>query len=334
MPIWIFRISCLIGFPLLTFQFLVHDLRGVLVGIICALILIGAEHSVRSVRFFTIMLGFFGVLLGYLIFMLLDYTILQIQEPIMTDIWNDFRDEAISMLVIVGGFIAIVRSKDLMGISKKGRHLKVLDSSILMDGRIVDVCRSEFLHGVLIVPIFVLGELEKLSKSDDPLQKARGRRGLDILAQLQEKKYLPVKIVRKNPKPTDILEKVVKLAKSLDAQIITMNFDMNKIAAVDNVSVLNVNDLTFALKPVVLPGESIQMFIMKDGKEKEQGIGYLDDGTMVVVEDGKRFIGKKADIDIYSILQTPAGRMIFAKIKRDRRDNKKDKYKRDKYNDR
>lgn len=333
MPIWIFRISCLVGFPLLTFQFLVSDIRGVLVGIVCALILIAAEHSIRSVRFFTIMMGFFGVLLGYLLFMLLDYSLIQIDHPVSNFIWSDFRDEAIAMLVILAGFIAIVKSKDLIGISRKGRHLKILDSSILMDGRIVDVCRSEFLHGVLIVPIFVLDELEKLSKSDDPLQKARGRRGLDILSQLQEKKHLPVKIVRKNPKPTDIIEKIVKLAKSLDAQIITMNFDVNKVAAVDNVSVLNVNDLTFALKPVVLPGESIQMFIMKDGKEKEQGIGYLDDGTMVVVEDGRRFIGKKAEIDIYSILQTPAGRMIFAKIKRDRRDNK-DKYKRDKYNDR
>lgn len=318
MPVWIFRISCLVAFPLLTFQFLVHNIQGVIVGIICALILISAEHSIRSVRFFTIMMGFFGVLLGYLIFMLLDYTLIQIDHPVSNFIWHDFRDEAIAMLVILSGFVAIVKSKDLMGISKKGRHLKVLDSSILMDGRIVDVCRSEFLDGVLIVPIFVLDELEKLSKSEDPLQKARGRRGLDILAQLQEKKYLPVKIVRKNPKVTDMLEKIVKLAKSLDAQIITMNFDVNKAAAVDNISVLNVNDLTFALKPVVLPGESIQMFIMKDGKEKEQGIGYLDDGTMVVVEDGKRFIGKKAEIDIYSILQTPAGRMIFAKIKRDR----------------
>ena len=319
MPVWIFRISALVGFPLLTFQFLVHDVRGIVVGFICALILIAAEHSIRSVRFFTIMLGFFGVLFGYLLFMLLDYTMIQIGNSTVASIWTDFRDEALSMLVIKGGFIAIVKSKDLMGISTKGSHLKILDSSVLMDGRIVDVCRSEFLDGIFIVPSFILEELENLGKSEDPLEKARGKRGLDILSQLQKSKYLPLRIVRKNPKPKDITGKVVKLAKSLDAQILTMNFDVNKAAAVDSVSVLNINDLTFALKPVVLPGESVQLFIMKDGKEKEQGIGYLDDGTMVVVEDGKRFIGKKAEIDIYSILQTPAGRMIFAKIKRDRK---------------
>jgi len=320
MPIWIFRISCLVIFPILVFNFLIPDAKGVAVGLICAIILIAAEIAIRSVSFITIMMGFFGILFSYVIYMLLDYVMIQIGDPKVLDIWADFQDEVLGMLVILGGFVSILKSKDLLGISKKGKHLKVLDPSILMDGRIIDVCRSDFLEGTLVIPKFVLDELKDLSASDEPLQKAKGKRGLDIISQLQEKKLLPIRIVVKDAKGENTSEKVVNLARSLNSQILTMDFNINKLAIVHDISVLNLNDLTSALKPVVLPGESISLFIMKEGKEKEQGIGYLDDGTMVVIEDGRRFIGKKADIDIYSILQTPAGRMIFAKIKREKRD--------------
>ena len=154
-----------------------------------------------------------------------------------------------------------------------------------------------------------------MAASKDPLERAKGRRGLDVASRLQELKEIAVRITSKTPKAENDTERVVKLAKSFDAEVVTLDFNVNKIGALYDVVVLNIADLATALKPVVLPGETMSLFIMKDGKEKEQGIGYLDDGTMVVVEDGRKFIGKRTEVSVYSILQTSSGRMIFAKIK-------------------
>ena len=154
-----------------------------------------------------------------------------------------------------------------------------------------------------------------MAASKDPLERARGRRGLDVAARLQELKEITVRMTSKTPKAQDDTERLVKLAKSFDAELVTLDFNVNKIGALYNVVVLNIADLATALKPVVLPGETMSLFIMKDGKEKEQGIGYLDDGTMVVVEEGRRHIGKRTEVAVYSILQTPSGRMIFARVK-------------------
>jgi uncharacterized protein YacL len=179
----------------------------------------------------------------------------------------------------------------------------------------VDLCEINFLSGLIVLPVFVLDELNRMASSKDPLERAKGRRGLDVATRLQELTEISVRITNKNPKGATMEEKIVKLAKSLDAEIVTLNFNINKLAALQKVITLNVADLTTALKPVVLPGESMALFIMKDGKEKEQGIGYLDDGTMVVVEDGRKHIGKRTEVSVYSILQTSSGRMIFAKVK-------------------
>lgn len=201
------------------------------------------------------------------------------------------------------------------GLSYKGHHLKVADVTALMDGRIVDLCEINFLSGVIVLPVFVLDALNKMVSSKDPLERAKGRRGLDVASRLQELSEISVRITSKTPKADTLEERIVKLAKSLDAEVVTLDFNVNKIAALYNVIALNVADLATALKPVVLPGESMSLFIMKDGKEKEQGIGYLDDGTMVVVEDGRKHIGKRTEVAVYSILQTSSGRMIFAKVK-------------------
>ena len=157
--------------------------------------------------------------------------------------------------------------------------------------------------------------LNKMAASKDPLERARGRRGLDVATRLQELKEIGVRLTNRVPKADTPEERIVKLAKSLDAEVVTLDFNINKVGALYDVTVLNVADLATALKPVVLPGETMSLFIMKDGKEKEQGIGYLDDGTMVVVEDGRKYIGKRAEVSVYSILQTSSGRMIFAKTK-------------------
>ncbi len=180
----------------------------------------------------------------------------------------------------------------------------------------IDICETKFLSGTLIAPRFVLQELHHLADSEEALKRARGRRGLDILARLQENPEIPVKIIDKDlPEIPDVDGKVVRLARDLGAKVITTDFNLNKIAALEGVVCLNVNDLGAALKPVVLPGEAMSLFVMKEGKEKDQGIGYLDDGTMVVVEDGKKHIGKRLEVGVTSILQTSAGRMVFGKAR-------------------
>ena len=160
----------------------------------------------------------------------------------------------------------------------------------------------------------MLKELQAIADASDPIKRARGRRGLDILKRLQEHPDLQVKVYEKDyPEISDVDGKLVSLAKELSAAILTTDFNLNKVASLQGVLVLNVNDLSNALKPAVLPGEAMTIFVAKEGKEREQGIGYLDDGTMVVVEEGRRLVGKKVEVTVASVLQTSAGRMIFTK---------------------
>jgi uncharacterized protein YacL len=193
---------------------------------------------------------------------------------------------------------------------------KILDTSVIIDGRILDICKTEFLEGDLIVPRFVLAELQHIADSSDSLKRNRGRRGLDILNKMTKIKKNKIKIVGRDyrdEKEVDI--KIIRLAKDLKARVLTNDYNLNKIAQLEKISVLNINDLSNALKAVILPGEEINTQIIKEGKEPEQGVAYLDDGTMIVVEDGHRYIGKKVKIMVTSILQTPAGRMIFGRVK-------------------
>jgi uncharacterized protein YacL len=193
---------------------------------------------------------------------------------------------------------------------------KVLDTSVIIDGRIADVCDTGFIEGNLIVPQFILQELQHIADSADSLRRARGRRGLDILHRIQKMSGITVKIVEDDfPKIKEVDAKLVALAKMMDAKILTNDFNLNKVAALQGVPVLNINELANALKPVVLPGETMKVFVLKEGKEQNQGVAYLDDGTMVVVENGRRFIGKNIDVSVTSVLQTTAGRMIFSRPK-------------------
>jgi len=193
--------------------------------------------------------------------------------------------------------------------------MKVVDSSALIDGRITDICETKFLEGTLVIPSFILRELQEISDSPDTSKRNRGRRGLDILKRLQETKQVTVKIFEKDyPKIEEVDAKIVKLAEELDARILTADFNLNKVAAVQGIAVLNINELSNAIKPPVLPGEAMKVFVLKEGKEPKQGVAYLDDGTMVVIEGGRRYIGRKVDVMVNSILQTAAGRMIFARL--------------------
>jgi len=189
---------------------------------------------------------------------------------------------------------------------------KILDTSAIIDGRIAEICKSGFIEGTLVVPRFVLEELQRIADSSDPLKRAKGRRGLDILNTIQRYEGMDVKVVDYDfPKIKEVDSKLVALAITMDARIITNDYNLNKVAQLQGVQVLNINELAHALKPAVLPGESLSIQIVREGKEPGQGVAYLEDGTMVVVEEGKRFLGKTIEVTVTSVLQTAAGLMVF-----------------------
>jgi len=196
-----------------------------------------------------------------------------------------------------------------------GEELVLLDTSVIIDGRISDICDTHFMSGKLILPRFVLKELQLISDSSDPLKRNRGRRGLDILNKIKTNPNINVKINEMDfPEINTVDAKLVKMAQVINAKVFTNDFNLNKVAELQGVKVLNINELANALKPVVMPGELMQVKILKEGKESDQGVAYLDDGTMVVVDNGRRQIGRTLNVSITSVLQTQAGRMIFAKL--------------------
>lgn len=193
---------------------------------------------------------------------------------------------------------------------------KILDTSVIIDGRILDICQTGILEGKLIVPNFVLQELRHIADSADSLKRGRGRRGLDILHRMQKELALPVHVeTRDYDDIAEVDAKLLKLAQDMGGVVVTNDYNLNKVASVQNVPVFNINELANAIKPVVLPGEEMTVSVVKEGKEAGQGVGYLDDGTMIVVESGRRYIGETVESIVTSVLQTAAGRMIFAKLK-------------------
>jgi uncharacterized protein YacL len=198
----------------------------------------------------------------------------------------------------------------------RAESTKILDTSVIIDGRVADVVEAGFLEGTLVVPPFVLRELQHIADSSDPLKRNRGRRGLDILQKMQKKAGARVEISDQElPEIREVDAKLVALAKRLGAAVVTNDFNLNKVCELQGVRVLNVNELTNALRPVVLPGEEMRVYVLKEGKEPNQGVAYLDDGTMVVIDNGRRHIGQTIDVCVTSVLQTTAGRMIFSRLK-------------------
>lgn len=193
---------------------------------------------------------------------------------------------------------------------------KVLDTSVIIDGRVADLCETGFLEGTFLVPHFILDELQHIADSSDSLKRARGRRGLDILNKIQKMGDVDVRIIDEDfPHVKEVDAKLVVMAKKMNAKIVTNDLNLNKVAELQGVRVLNINELCNALRPVVLPGETIRVFVLKEGKEAGQGVAYLDDGTMIVVDNARRYIGKNVDVVVTSVLQTTAGRMIFTRLK-------------------
>lgn len=195
------------------------------------------------------------------------------------------------------------------------QSFKILDTSVIIDGRIADIAETGFLDGVLVVPQFVLRELQLVADSADSMKRNRGRRGLDVLQRIQKMAHLNVQILEEDfPHVKEVDLKLIELARLYDCKVVTNDFNLNKVAQLHGVEVLNINELANSLKPIVLPGEIMRVFILKEGKEYNQGVAYLDDGTMVVVDNAKRMISKTVDITVTSVLQTTAGKMIFGRF--------------------
>jgi uncharacterized protein YacL len=236
-----------------------------------------------------------------------------------------FLQVAVLLLMTYIGLVVGAQKGDMLNLAALGgifggekggskRSLKVLDTSVIIDGRIADIAETGFLDGVLVIPQFVLRELQLVADSSDSMKRNRGRRGLDILQRIQKMAHLSVEIVEEDyPQIREVDMKLIELAKIHDCKIVTNDFNLNKVAQLHGVEVLNINELANALKPIVLPGETMRVFILKEGKEYNQGVAYLDDGTMVVVDNAKRMISKTVEIVVTSVLQTTAGKMIFGK---------------------
>lgn len=279
--------------------------------------------------------GTLGLIIGLIVAYFLGFAIDSIDLPIITKVlpiilsfmlgYLGFRvgfkkrDELIQLFTLRGNTTKKKLAEGVEPQEVRGSY-KLLDTSVIIDGRIADISETGFIEGTLVVPQFVLTELQHIADSSDTLKRTRGRRGLDILKKLQDERMTKVEITEEDFEDVQEVDlKLVRLAKKrgYDTQIVTNDFNLNKVCELHHVKVLNINDLANAVKPVVIPGEDMQVMVIKDGKEHNQGVAYLDDGTMIVVEGGRSYIGQAITVTVTSVLQTSAGRMIFAKPKDD-----------------
>jgi uncharacterized protein YacL len=296
-------------------------LQGAVAGLLVGLLSILLELKLRTVSFGYILGGLTGLIIGLVAAHLLLIPLFHIMDQ---ETWQVSAFVLSGVLGYGGLLVGFHRGKNLTipAVMRlfKGQELeedlKVLDTSVIIDGRIADVIEAGFLEGTFIIPQFILQELQYIADSPDPVRRTKGRRGLDILHRIQKMTHIKVRIVEEDfPKMREVDAKLIALARLLNAKIVTNDFNLNKVAQLQGLSVLNINELANVLKPVVLPGESLNLFVVKEGKEYNQGVAYLDDGTMVVIENARRLIGKNIDTVVSSVLQTTAGRMIFAKPK-------------------
>ncbi len=282
------------------------------------------SHTVSTRMIVSAMIGLFiGLILSYLVVTAFSYLPLPL-SPAEGDAAKAliFHIISFSMMLffVINNEEIIILNKILPHKIEEGKtsdtSYKILDTSVIIDGRIADICDTGFIEGILVIPQFVLNELQTIADSTDPIKRTRGRRGLDILNKMQKDKNTMIKMTEMDfPEISEVDSKLVKLGSYMNAKLVTNDFNLNKVAEFHGVQVLNINQLSNSLKPVVLPGEVMRVALVKEGKDQSQAIGYLDDGTMVVVENGRRKLNQEVDLTVTSVLQTTAGRMIFAKLK-------------------
>jgi uncharacterized protein YacL len=298
---------------------------GGMIGLLLAGGIIAIERAAREIPPKVLLGGLLGLIVSLLLGHLVTTSLLVM--PLSTGLDNfavrGFIHAALAYMGMVlgarkGAEFDLNEYKKLFTGEVQDDNSKILDTSVIIDGRVADICETGFLEGTLIIPQFVLRELQQIADSSDPIKRNRGRRGLDILQRIQRSVDVEVKVLEQDfPKIRDVDSKLVALGKQLGAKILTNDFNLNKVAELQGVAVLNVNQLANAVKPVVLPGEQMNVHILKEGKEYGQGVAYLDDGTMVVVDSARKYVGKNVEVSVTSVLQTTAGRMIFTRLRDD-----------------
>ena len=324
---WVIRFA-LIGssvglcFALRPFNF--HGLPAAGFGFFIAMVVLLAELRLRHAEISGLVGGAIGTVLGLLASLLITLVVSRTSEPEPTKSFVEFA--SLLSLGYLGLVIGTRRGRDMRPIQLSTQPnitapaapstlMKLVDTSVLIDGRIADICETHFLDGCLGLPRFVLHELQMVADSSDSLKRQRGRRGLEVLQRMQKMPGLEIRVLDDDVSGTvGVDQKLVELARRTGFKIVTNDYNLNKVARVQNISVLNINELANALKPAVLPGESMRVLILREGKEPTQGVAYLDDGTMVVVDGARRLINRTVDILVTSVHQTPAGKMIFGRL--------------------
>ena len=300
----------------------IHGLPAAGLGFLVAMVILLAELRLRRAEISGLVGGSCGAALGLLGSLLFTLVISRTAEPEPTKSFLEFTSLfAFGYLGLVigsskGSVLRQIPQPHSVGLPVPAlQAMKLLDTSALIDGRIADVCETHFLDGTLGIPRFVLHELQQVADSSDTLKRQRGRRGLEVVERLQKMSWLDLRVLDEDdPAPAAVDQKLIELARSSGAKIVTNDFNLNKVARVQGISILNVNALANAMKPAVLPGESMRVLILREGKESAQGVAYLDDGTMVVVDGARRHINRTIDIVVTATHQTPAGKMIFGRI--------------------
>ncbi len=328
---WIIRIvftGMLVGAGYLLSPIPGEKLASALLAAVIAAAIIFFETRVRRATLKTLIGAAVGSILGIIGASLIGFLV-SAQRAIPGEL-GSFITLALTLFMAYVGLIVGAAKGDFLDLSALGGifsergasrvHPLILDTSVIIDGRVADICETGFMGGPLMIPQFVLHELQQIADSPDSIKRNRGRRGLDILQRIQKKASVEVQISSVDfPEIREVDHKLIELARRVEGKIVTNDFNLNKVAQLRGVTVLNINELANALKPVVLPGEAMRVYILKEGKEYNQGVAYLDDGTMVVVDNARRLIGKNIDISVTSVLQTTAGKMIFGRFGEDAR---------------
>jgi uncharacterized protein YacL len=294
---------------------------GALIGVAISLVIIILEIGMRKVSMRGLSSAVFGLILGLIMAKLVTDALSL--APLTSASLSSVR-VTLTLVFCYLGMVIGLRGKDEFNIiipyvklrrQDQAEEVVILDTSVIIDGRITDIFKTKFLEGKIIIPRFVLKELQQIADSTDVIKRQRGRRGLEILHTIQKESGVDITLHEEDiPEVSEVDAKLVKLAKLLEAKILTVDFNLNRVATFQGIKVLNINELANALKPVVFPGEQMHVKLLKEGKEHNQAVGYLEDGTMVVVEDARRLIGQDVRVVVTSVLQTQAGRMIFTKM--------------------
>lgn len=295
-----------------------------LLALLLAVVMILFEMRIQQASLKTLIGAGIGSMMGIVSGVLIGFLISYQESGAVHSSTKIFLTLALAFIMAYVGLMVGAAKGDYLDLTALGgifsdkatrRDVKILDTSVIIDGRIADVAETGFLSGTIVIPQFILRELQQVADSPDGNKRQRGRRGLDMLNRLQSNPSLDIQVVDTDfPAVKEVDLKLLELSKSLDGVVVTNDFNLNKVAQVHGLQVLNINELANSLKPVVLPGEAMRVFILKEGKEYNQGVAYLDDGTMVVVDNARRMIGKNADIAVTSVLQTTAGKMIFGRL--------------------